>query len=66
MKPYRSNYSRAEDYGTRNARLAGDGWSGHAAKRSPRRQPATETLRELGALARRFRELTAKPEERKP
>lgn len=61
-----SRFSQPEDYGDRNARIAGDGWSGRDAKRSPRRQPATETLRELGEWARRYRELVAKLEERKP
>lgn len=61
-----SRYATPEDPGDRNARLAGEGWSGHAAKRSPRRQPDGPTLREMGWLAARFRALVAKPEERKP
>lgn len=107
-----SRYATPEDYGDRNARLAGEGWSGRDAKRSPRRQPEacpnchstivhgaeiyacevcgedcctactdttrkyavicddclaeepernTETLREQGGLAARYRELTVKP-----
>lgn len=60
----RYRFSQPEDFGDRNARLAGDGWSGHAAKSRLGRQLGGPTLRELGAWARRFP--VVKPEERKP
>lgn len=54
-------FSQPEDYGDRNARLAGEGWSGHVAKRNPRKASDYD-----GQLARRlaaqFRRLNAKPE----
>lgn len=59
-----SRFSQPEDYGDRNARLAGDGWSGRDAKRSPRK--GTYDAQQARRLAERYRELTAKPEERKP
>lgn len=62
MNRYR--FSESECPGDRNARLAGEGWSGRDAKRSPRQ--ATYDAQQDRRLAERYRELVGKPEERKP
>lgn len=58
-RTFRTFRQPVENYGDRNARLAGEGWSGHAAKRSPRKASDYD-----GQLARRlaeqFRRLNAK------
>lgn len=59
-----SRYATPEDFGDRNARLAGEGWSGRDAKRSPRK--GTYDAQQDRRLAERYRELTAKLEEREP